>query len=191
MPFSEYFNFEESVAVLKVTASSRFIGIMAGSITASLLTKRFGRILIISCSTLIYFTACLLLGIWLSIPLFIICYCLIGLAFGIIVPIFLNILGEYSPDKYRGLILMIAWSFFGIGELISGLIQLAIMSEIQKDKLQLFLLILAIIPFFCCISCIFLVKDSPKGLLLTKKRKENKDLIEEKQTNLNDLNQKL
>ena len=58
------------------------------------------------------------MGIWLYVPLFIICEILIGFALGIIIPIFLNILGEYLPDKYRGLLLMVAWSFFGIGELI-------------------------------------------------------------------------
>ena len=48
------------------------------------------------------------MAIWLYVPLFIIYESLIGLALGIIIPIFLNILRELLPDKYRGLLLMVA-----------------------------------------------------------------------------------
>ena len=68
---------------------------------------------------------------------------------------------------------MVAWSFFGIGELIASIIILVIMPELQKDKLQMYLLILSVFPLLQFISCLLFLNDSPKGLLLTKKIRES------------------
>ena len=173
-PFGDYFNLEETDVEIQFGASSIFLGIMIGSASASLLTKKFGRIKILNISNIIYFISRLIMGIWLNVPLFIICRSITGIALGIIIPIFMNVYGEYLPDKYRGLLLMMAWAVFGLGELILSLIGLGVMPELEKDKLQTFVLILAIFPFLNLICGIFLLRDSPKGILLSKKIEETK-----------------
>ena len=171
--FGTYFNLEETSVEIQVASSSKFLGIIIGSTVASLLTKKIGRVITINCSNFIFFISFLIKNIWLNIPLFIICEVISGIALGIIIPIFLNIYGEYLPNKIRGLLLMVAWSFFGIGELIASIIILVIMPELQKDKLQMYLLILSVFPLLQFISCLLFLSDSPKGLLLTKKIRES------------------
>ena len=172
-PFGNYFEFEDSSVEIQIAASSIFLGIMIGSVIASLLTKKFGRILTINCSNILFFISYLVKGLWMSFPVFIICKTLTGLALGIIVPIFLNVYGEYLPTEYRGILLMVAWVVFGFGTLITNCLGLVIMPELQKDKLQKFLLVLSVFPFLCFISCLFLLKDSPRGLLLSKRMEES------------------
>ena len=172
-PFGDYFEFEDSSVQIQIAASSIFLGIMIGSIIASFLTKKFGRILTINCSNLLFFISYLLKGIWMSFAVFIICKTLTGLALGIIVPIFLNVYGEYLPTKFRGILLMVAWVVFGFGTLITNCLGLVIMPELQKDKLQTFLLALSVFPFLSFISCLILLKDSPRGLLLSKRMEES------------------
>ena len=175
-PFGDYFKFDETSLSIQFAASSIFLGIMIGSAIASLLTKKFNRILIINISNFVFFISYLIKGMWMSFPVFVICRAITGLALGIIIPIFMNIFGEYSPYKYRGLLLMITWTVFGVGELISSLTGLIVMPELQTDKLQTFLLVLAVLPFLGFISCVFLLKDSPRGLLLSKKIIENNSM---------------
>lgn len=175
IPFGSYFNVEETSVEIQFASSAIFIGIMIGSAIASLLTKKVGRIITINSSNFVFFITFLIKSIWLNIPLYIICEILSGIALGIIIPIFMNVYGEYLPDKYRGLLLMVAWSFFGIGELIMCLITLAVMPELQKDKLQEYLLILSIFPFLQFVSCLICLRDSPKGISLAKKLKEKKN----------------
>ena len=172
-PFGNYFGFEDSSVEIQIAASSIFFGIMIGSVIASLLTKKFGRVLTINCSNILFFVSYLLKGIWMSFPVFIICKTLTGLALGIIVPIFMNVYGEYLPTKYRGILLMVAWVFFGFGTLITNCLGLVIMPELQADKLQTFLLVLSFFPFLSLIICLFLLKDSPRGLLLSKRIEES------------------
>ena len=172
-PFGKYFEFEESSAEIQIAASSIFLGIIIGSIIASLLTKKIGRIRTLNYSNLLFFISFLVKGIWLYFPLFIICKIFTGLALGIIVPIFMNVYGEYLPTQYRGLLLMVTWSVFGFGEMVTSLIGLVVMPELQPEKLQTFLLVLSVFPFFSFISCIFLLNDSPRGLLLSKRMEES------------------
>ena len=146
---------------------------MIGSIIASFLTKKFGRILTINCSNLLFFISYLLKGIWMSFAVFIICKTLTGLALGVIVPIFLNVYGEYLPTKSRGILLMVAWVVFGFGTLITNCLGLVIMPELQKERLQTFLLVLSVFPFLSFISCSFLLTDSPRGLLLSRRMEES------------------
>ena len=185
-PYGEYFNLEETDVEIQVTASSLFFGIIIGSAIAGLVTKKFGRLLTVNCSNLIFFISHLIMGIWINIPVFIIFRIVSGLALGIIVPIFMNIFGEYLPERYRGLFLMIAWSFYGIGQLVTNIIGLGVMPELQQDKLKMFVLILTIFPFLGFISCIFLLNDSPRGLLLSKNIRDNRTSIQA----LNEINQK-
>ena len=191
MPFGAYFNLDDADILIQIVASSIFLGIIIGSVIASLLTKRFGRILTINCANLLYLFSRLIMSIWLYVPLFIICRILYGLALGVIIPIFMNIYGEYLPNTIRGFLLMVAWSFFGFGELITYILGLIIMPELQKDRLQTFLLVLTIFPFLNLVVCIILLIDSPKGNLLSKKRNRSTNLIEIPMINLNpDLEEK-
>lgn len=167
-PFGEYFGFEESDVTVQVAASSLFLGIIFGSALAGFITKKFGRILIINISNFFILISHLLSGLLLYYPVYIICRCIMGLTLGIIIPIFMNIFGEYCPSKYRGFLLMVSWSFYGVGQMITNVIGLFVMPELEKDKLKIFLLILTIFPFLAFISCIFLLKNSPKGLLVSK-----------------------
>ena len=186
-PFGDYFEFEDSSVQIQIAASSIFLGIMIGSIIASFLTKKFGRILTINCSNLLFFVSYLLKGLWMSFAVFIICKTLTGLALGIIVPIFLNVYGEYLPTKFRGILLMVAWVVFGFGTLITNCLGLVIMPELQKDRLQTFLLVLSVFPFLSFISCLFLLRDSPRGLLLSRRMEESfskKALSEIKKENI-------
>ena len=80
---------------------------------------------------------------------------------------------------------MVAWSFYGIGQLITNLIGLGVMPELQSSRLKMFLLILSILPFLSFISCLFLLNDSPKGLLLSQNVMDNRRSINE----LNEINQ--
>ena len=162
-PYGEYFNLEETDVEIQVTASSLFFGIIIGSAIAGLVTKKFGRLLTVNCSNLIFFISHLIMGIWINIPVFIIFRIVSGLALGIIVPIFMNIFGEYT-----------------------NIIGLGVMPELQQDKLKMFVLILTIFPFLGFISCIFLLNDSPRGLLLSKNIRDNRTSIQA----LNEINQK-
>ena len=172
-PFGQYYDLEETSFAIQFAASSIFLGIIIGSASASLLTKKFGRILTINVLNLIFFLCFFLRGLWMSYQVFIIFRIIIGITIGVIIPIFLNIYGEYAPTKYRGLLLMITWSVFGVGATISSSLGLVILPELQKDKVQMYLLILTIFPFLGFISCLFLLRDSPRGLLLSKKINES------------------
>ena len=168
-PFGDYFDLEESDIETQVATSSLFLGIAIGCASASFITKKIGRIYSIHISNIILFISHFVMSFWLNLYAFIISRSIIGLALGVIIPIFMNIFGEYCPVKYRGFLLMVAWSFYGIGQLITNLIGFAVMPKLQDSRLKTFLLILLILPFLCLISCLFLLNDSPRGLLLSKK----------------------
>ena len=168
-PFGDYFGLDESDIETQITTSSLFLGIAIGCTSASFITNKIGRILSIHISNIILFISHLVMSAWLNLYVFIISRCIIGLALGIIIPIFMNIFGEYCPVKYRGFLLMVAWSFYGIGQLITNLIGFAVMPKLQDSKLKTFLLILLFLLFLCLICCLFLLNDSPRGLLLSKK----------------------
>ena len=176
-PFGEYFNLAETDIEIQIVTSSLFLGIALGSGIASLLTKKFGRIKTIHTSNFLFFLAHLIMGIWLNIPVFIICRSICGLTLGIIIPIFMNIYGEYLPEKIRGFLLMVAWSFYGVGQLVTNVIGLGVMPELQKDKLKLFTQILTIFPFLSFILCIFLLNNSPKGLLVSNNEEDVRNSI--------------
>ena len=189
-PFGNYFKLEESDIEIQITTSSLFFGVAIGSGIASLLTSKFGRVLSIKVSNVIFFISHLLMGIWLSLPIFIICRSIVGLTLGIIIPIFMNIYGEYLPIKYRGFLLMVAWSFYGVGQLITNLVGLFVMPNLESSRLRLYLLILTILPFLSLIGCIFLLTDSPKGLLLSKNILDNRNSINAlNEINKEDLNE--
>ena len=176
-PFGDYFELEESDIEIQITTSALFLGIAIGSGTASLITSKLGRVLSIKISNIIFFISHLLMSLWLSLPVFIICRSIVGLTLGIIIPIFMNIYGEYLPVQYRGFLLMVAWSFYGIGQLITNLIGLAVMSKLESERLKLFLLILSILPFLSLIGSLFFLSDSPRGFLLSKIILDNRNSI--------------
>lgn len=176
-PFGDYFELEESDIEIQITTSALFFGIAIGSGTASLITSKLGRVLSIKISNIIFFISHLLMSLWLSLPVFIICRSIVGLTLGIIIPIFMNIYGEYLPVQYRGFLLMVAWSFYGIGQLITNLIGLAVMSKLESERLKLFLLILSFLPFLSLIGSLFFLSDSPRGLLLSKNILDNRNSI--------------
>ena len=168
-PFGDYFDLDESDIETQVATSSLFLGIGIGCASASFITNKIGRIYCIRISNLILFISHLTMSYFLNLYVFIISRCIIGLALGVIIPIFMNIYGEYCPAKYRGFLLMVAWSFYGIGQLITNLIGFAVMPKLQGSRLKTFLLILLILPFLSLISCLLLLNDSPRGLLLSKR----------------------
>jgi len=211
-PFGDYFELEESDIEIQITTSALFLGIAIGSGTASLITSKLGRVLSIKISNIIFFISHLLtflhlieispiifsgivailnaerlMSLWLSLPVFIICRSIVGLTLGIIIPIFMNIYGEYLPVQYRGFLLMVAWSFYGIGQLITNLIGLAVMSKLESERLKLFLLILSILPFLSLIGSLFFLSDSPRGLLLSKNILDNRNSINA----LNEINKEI
>ena len=107
-PFGDYFGLDESDIETQITTSSLFLGIAIGCTSASFITNKIGRILSIHISNIILFISHLVMSAWLNLYVFIISRCIIGLALGIIIPIFMNIFGEYCPVKYRGFLLMVA-----------------------------------------------------------------------------------
>ena len=167
LPFQNYFELNEKSILLEISSSSLFLGVAIGSGIAGYIIDFFGRIFTIKISSILMTVSHLIMSLLLYLPIFNICRCLIGLSLGIIIPILINIYGEYLPSKYRGFLLMVAWSFFGFGWLIMNILALLIMPELEKEKIQKFLLILFFFPLFASISCIFLLNDSPRNLLLS------------------------
>ena len=168
-PFGDYFLLEESDVLIQVASSSLYLGIAFGSGIASFLTKKFGRIKTINVSNTIWAISHLLHGVFLNMPLYIICRSIIGFTLGVIIPIYMNIFGEYCPPKYRGFLLMVCWAIFGFGQLALSVIGLLVMPELQPSRLQAFILILSIFAILSCIICFIFLKDSPRGILLSKK----------------------
>ena len=173
-PFGDYFDLEESDIEIQVATSSLFLGIAIGCASAGFITNKFGRMFSIHFSNGLLLVSHIVMSAWLNLYVFIVCRSIVGLTLGIIIPIFMNIFGEYCPIKYRGFLLMVAWSFYGIGQLITNLIGFAVMPELQDSKLRTFLLILTILPFLCFVTCLFLLNDSPKGLLLSNNINDNR-----------------
>ena len=166
MPFKNYFYLKEGF-LLEFTTSLLFLGVAFGSGAASYISKIFGRIPTIKILIIILSIFHLLMGLFLYLPVFIICRFAIGFCLGNIIPILINIYGEYLPDKYRGVLLMLAWSFFGFGMVILNIHALIIMPELEKEKIQKLLLIILSLPILSTISCLIFLNDSPRNLLLS------------------------
>ena len=85
-------------------------------------------------------------------------------------------------------------SFYGVGQLITNLVGLFVMPNLESSRLRLYLIILTILPFLSLIGCIFLLSDSPRGLLLSKNILDNRSSInalnEINKENLNEEQQK-
>ena len=172
IPFKKYFSLEEG-PLLEFTSSTLFLGIALGSLLVSYLSDKLSRVTIVLSSSLLLTISHLIMTIFLHLIVFIVCRTLIGLSLGILMPIFINIYGEYLPSKYRGFLLMFAWSFFGVGMMIMNTTALFIMPELEEEQLQNLFIILLTFPSLATTSCFFLLSDGPRNILLINDPKKN------------------
>ena len=171
IPVQKKFNL--SNFLLETSISFIFLGICTGSSIAGILTEKMGRIFLINFLFIILSITHLIMSIFLYFTVFIVCRLVIGFCLGIILPISLNICGEYLSNKYRCLLLMCMWSFLEIGEIILNLFALAIIPNLEIKNLNDYLCLLLLFPIIATLSSISFLKDSPRNMILSNEKNIN------------------
>ena len=111
IPISDYYKWNKERKLLATSSFFFFCGI--GSIFCACLAKVFNRMKLITLSSLISMILHLLTCFLQNYTSFISIRNLIGLLYGIIVPLSFNVVNEYLPIKLRGFcLLMLLFCFF-------------------------------------------------------------------------------
>jgi putative MFS transporter len=150
-----------------LASSALFLGLAIGSFVLSLVkqAKYFRKAILISFCFLLTLCQVLMALIFYPIP-FIIFRFIAGACIGVIVPVSYTLLTEYLPLKRRSFMLNVLWVSYTVARSIILITMLIYMPDLQVEQTQTVLLLNLIVPGVTLIACIFLVKDSPRNLIL-------------------------
>jgi MFS family permease len=194
-PFSIAYNltsdFEEGLA-----SSSIFVGLAFGSFLLSCVRKAkyIRKTVLVTFSFLL--TLSHLLMCFIFNPIFFMVFRFIaGACIGIILPNSFTLLIEYLPLKRRSFILACLWVTYPISRAYLLVTMLIYMPDLQAEMTQVVLLWNLVIPGLTFLACVFLVKDSPRNLILINRTEEaigilngmlGRHLTESERQNIND-----
>jgi len=177
IPFTELYNLEG--IEVQIISSIIFIGVGIGSFSSGSLSKSFSRIITLKIVFPILVLLFFLMGLIKNIYVFTIIRFFIGFITGIYLPISQSIFIEYLPVRLRGMTISLDWNGFNIASIIIICIMLIIMPNLEKQYLSKTFMILGGIHLVLYIFQIFLVKDSPRNLILKNKEDEGIEILEE------------
>jgi MFS family permease len=184
----------------KFASSIVFLGLAIGSVLLGLIkeAKKHRKLVLISFTLLL--TICHVIISFIFNPIiFIIVRFVIGACIGIMLPSSYSLLVEYLPLKMRSFVLSLVWMSYPISRICLACCMLVVMPNLEDDQTQTVMLINLAIPVGTLLACIFLVKDSPRNLIVVGKHDEafeilngmlGRDLAEGEKENIrNEINQ--
>lgn len=162
IPMKEYFDIGDGA--VEWIAFSFLIASAAGMFIYAPI-QRFGRWININVLTGLLLGSHLLLFNH-SLTIFIISRLIMGFASGLLAPISYNILVESVPAQRRGFVLNAIWLGYGMGLTLPLAIMLGTMPNLEAADLQKTYLVLIFIPVIGVLVNLFVLKDSPRNLIL-------------------------
>jgi MFS transporter, AAHS family, benzoate transport protein len=176
IPLTSYFNMSQSQ--IQLVSGILFIGVGLGSFASGTTAINYGRPMMINGFLLIIFIFNIIIGLTRNYIFFALCRFTIGFGVGLVVPIALNILAEYLPLKNRSLVLTGVWAGWSLGSLLLSCTMLIIMPNLEVSKVGYTIVVSSFLTLLTLILTFFLLKDSPRNLILMNKEKEAVEQIE-------------
>lgn len=119
-----------------------------------------------------------LLGVYLnSFSTFCIFHSFISFGTGLIIPLYLNILCETLPVKYRDYTINTIWVGYSIGSLLINIAIEVVMPDYKCTKSQVILALGFLYVFISSVVCSLLFEDSPRNLVVTCRTREAKVIL--------------
>ena len=110
IPIKVHYSLHDSQ--VDMLSSIIFVGFIFGSIFLGILSNYYGRRILVVFASFIILVSQILWTATLNYDLLILVRILSGFGLGMIVPLVNNVISEYLPTKYRGLVLIFIWLGF-------------------------------------------------------------------------------
>lgn len=175
IPLQQYFNV--STLSYQFACAFIFFGIGVGSYLLGITVEKFGRIAVIRSGLIALAITHLLITLSTNIVVFTIFRFILGVCFGIILPVILNIVCEYLPVYFRSYVLTALWAFFQIGQSIASFFMLMFMPSLAYTESQAVLLGVFIVCLLIEVVLFIFIKDSPRNLILHNQISEGIEII--------------
>jgi putative MFS transporter len=177
IPYKESYSLTD--LEMKLSSSFIFLGLACGSFLLSFVKQaKYMRKTILVIFSFILTISHLLMGLIFNPIVFIILRFVVGACIGIILPGSYTLLTEHLPLKNRSFVLSIVWSTYTVARVFLLVTMLIFMPNLESDQIQIVTLLNLIIPFLTCLVCLFLVKDSPRNLILINRTDEAYHILE-------------
>lgn len=159
--------FDASTFEIEVTAAVIYVGLGIGSFFVDYVKSYLNRrLIVIYC--LVGINICHILVIFAqSIIFFTMLRFIIGIMFGLVCPITLNVLCEYLPIEYRNFTMNSIYCGFNLGQLLLLLTQRIVAPKFEQNQIITILLCFWLWVFLSTIAFYFYFEDSPRNLILT------------------------
>jgi MFS family permease len=164
IPLKQYYDMSDWH--VQLISSLFFLAVGFGSISAGYFSNQFRRIYILYGVQFALALGHLLLGLSPNMEIFAVLRCIIGYCIGVAVPISLNLLTEYLPIHFRSIMLTGVWFGFVVGQLYNLILVLIIMPNYETNRYMAAILISSSLSIALFLVTLFVVRDSPRNLLL-------------------------
>jgi MFS family permease len=176
IPLKQHYSMNDSH--VQWVSSFFFLAVGIGSYSAGYVAERFKRMNILYATQMTLAVAHFFMGIGNNMIVFALLRVVIGYCIGVAVPISLNLLTEYLPIHFRSILLTGAWMGFVFGQLYNLVLLLLFMPNYEVESFSTTIFVSSSLSILLFFLTFFLVRDSPRNLLLTGEVNEAIDILE-------------
>ncbi|MBI2705555.1 MAG: MFS transporter [Actinobacteria bacterium] len=156
--------FNPSALEIGLVSASAVLGAMVGAVTIGRLTDRIGRKLVFKIDLAIFVVFALLSALAPNIwALFLFRFCL-GIGVGADYPISSSYVAEIAPDKHRSRLLVGAFSFQAVGQLLGVVVGIVVLNLYPEPNAWRYMLAFGVVPAAIIVFLRRGVPESPRWL---------------------------
>lgn len=170
IPIQKYYEVKNSS--MGISASMCYLSGIFITLLMGFLTHHIGRLRLIKLTLILTVIFHIFMSLTENFVIFCLCLVVIGACVNLNGPILTNILAEYLPIKNRAFTMGSIWGWYSLGNVFLLLVYWMVMPEYSAEKYVLVMNIFLFLPFLSLLLGFFLLKDSPRSMIINGDEKE-------------------